>query len=38
MTKDETVAASFGGDAAAARSMALLWGTKPPPRGDESQA
>lgn len=30
MTKDETVAASFGGDAAAARSMTLLWGTKPP--------
>ena len=30
MTKDETDAASFGGDAAAARSMALLWGTKPP--------
>jgi AcrR family transcriptional regulator len=31
MTKDDTAAASFGGDAAAARSMALLWGTKPPP-------
>jgi AcrR family transcriptional regulator len=30
MTKDETAAASFGGDAAAARSMSLLWGTKPP--------
>jgi AcrR family transcriptional regulator len=30
MTKDEADAASFGGDAAAARSMALLWGTKPP--------
>jgi AcrR family transcriptional regulator len=31
MTKDDTAAASFGGSAAAARSMALLWGTKPPP-------
>ena len=31
MTKDDTAAASFGGAAAAARSMELLWGTKPPP-------
>jgi AcrR family transcriptional regulator len=34
MTKDETASASsasFGGSATAARSMELLWGTKPPP-------
>lgn len=31
MTKDDTASASFGGSAAAARSMELLWGTKPPP-------
>ncbi|HEV7649590.1 MAG TPA: TetR/AcrR family transcriptional regulator C-terminal domain-containing protein [Actinophytocola sp.] len=30
MTKDDTAAASFGGSATA-RSMELLWGTKPPP-------
>ncbi|MGH3759643.1 TetR/AcrR family transcriptional regulator [Actinophytocola sp.] len=29
MTKDDTTSASFGGSAAAARSMELLWGTKP---------
>jgi AcrR family transcriptional regulator len=31
MTKDDTTSASFGGAAATARSMELLWGTKPPP-------
>jgi AcrR family transcriptional regulator len=31
MTKDDTASASFGGSAVAARSMELLWGTKPPP-------
>jgi AcrR family transcriptional regulator len=31
MTEDDTAAASFGGPATAARSMELLWGTKPPP-------
>lgn len=31
MTKDDTASASFGGAATAARSMELLWGTKPAP-------
>lgn len=31
MTTSDDTAASFGGSAAAARSMELLWGTKPPP-------
>lgn len=31
MTDHETTSAAFGGSAAAARSMELLWGTKPPP-------
>jgi AcrR family transcriptional regulator len=31
MTKDDLAAASFGGTAAAERSMELLWGTKPAP-------
>jgi AcrR family transcriptional regulator len=31
MTSDDTTSASFGGSATAARSMELLWGTKPPP-------
>ncbi|MPZ82762.1 MAG: TetR family transcriptional regulator [Actinophytocola sp.] len=31
MTEHQTTSAAFGGSAAAARSMELLWGTKPPP-------
>jgi AcrR family transcriptional regulator len=31
MTNSDETAASFGGAATAARSMELLWGTKPPP-------
>jgi AcrR family transcriptional regulator len=31
MTKDDTASSSFGGSATAARSMELLWGTKPAP-------
>jgi len=31
MTSDDPTSASFGGSATAARSMELLWGTKPPP-------
>ncbi|WP_460396348.1 TetR/AcrR family transcriptional regulator [Actinophytocola sediminis] len=31
MTTSDDTSASFGGSAAAARSMELLWGTKPPP-------